>query len=48
MNWTRRSFIGRGLFGMLAALAAPRPSDAQPASPPARRSAIVLCSRGER
>ena len=48
MNWTRRSFIGRGLFGMLAALAAPRSAQSQTSPPPATRRAIVLCSRGER
>jgi N4-(beta-N-acetylglucosaminyl)-L-asparaginase len=49
MNWTRRSFIGRGLAGLLAAVTAPRVAQAQskPALP-ATRGAVVLCSRGER
>ena len=49
MHWTRRNFIGRGLAGMLAALAVPRTADAQPpAAVAAARGAVVLCSRGER
>ena len=55
MNWTRRTFIGRGLAGLLAAVAAPRgagPAFAgTPQSPRATPSAVgaaVLCSRGER
>lgn len=48
MNWTRRTFIGRGLAGLLAAVA-PRAADAQSSrtigSAP---GAVVLCSRGER
>ena len=56
MTWTRRSFIGRGLAGLLAAAFAPRNTTAQsrsstPATKPATpapRGAAVLCSRGER
>ena len=49
MNWTRRSFLGRGMAGVLAALAAPRAADAQASRPPlAARGAVVLSSRGER
>lgn len=47
MKWTRRTFLGRGLAGLLAAVAGPRPTDAQtPVAAP--RGAVVLCSRGER
>lgn len=49
MNWTRRTFIGRSLAGLFAAVAAPHAADAQPASTVAApRGAVVLCSRGER
>ncbi len=49
MPWTRRSFLGRGIAGLLAALAAPRATAAQsPGGPPPPRGAAVLCSRGER
>ena len=48
MNWTRRSFIGRGLAGVLAAAFAPRSAAAQSGSAPAAKGAVVLCSRGER
>ena len=49
MNWTRRSFLGRGMAGLFAALAAPRAANAQTSRPPgAARGAVVLCSRGER
>ena len=49
MTWTRRTFIGRGLAGLLAAVAAPRVTDAQPTPSIApARGAVVLCSRGER
>lgn len=49
MNWTRRTFLGRGLAGLLTAIAAPRATDAQPSSTvAAARAAVVLCSRGER
>lgn len=49
MNWTRRSFIGRGLAAFVAAVAAPRTAAAQASRPPAAaRGAVVLCSRGER
>src|SRR5262245_59451604 len=48
MNWTRRSFLGRGMAGVLAALAAPRAAAAQTARPVAAKGAAVLCSRGER
>jgi len=49
MRWTRRNFLGRGLAGLAAVLAAPRATDAQGSrATPAARGAIVLCSRGER
>jgi len=49
MRWTRRNFLGRGLAGLAAALAAPRAADAQASrATPAARGAFVLCSRGER
>jgi len=49
MNWTRRSFLGRGMAGVFAAMAAPRAADAQASRPPVTaRGAVVLCSRGER
>jgi N4-(beta-N-acetylglucosaminyl)-L-asparaginase len=49
MNWTRRTFIGRGLAAFLAAVASSRAADAQSPPAPARgRGAVVLCSRGER
>ena len=49
MHWTRRTFIGRGLAALVASVAAPRTSDAQPPpAPSAARGAVVLCSRGER
>ncbi len=47
MNWTRRTFLGRGLAGLLAAIVAPRTADSQPPAA-AARGAVVLCSRGER
>lgn len=53
MNWTRRNFLGRGMAGVLAALAAPRAADAQATRSPASdkvaaKGAVVLSSRGER
>jgi len=49
MNWTRRTFIGCGLAGLIAAVTAPRAADAQiPRPVPSRSGAVVLCSRGER
>ena len=48
MPWTRRTFIGRGLAGLLAATFAPRSTAAQSRpSAPVARGATVLCSRGE-
>ena len=48
MKWTRRTFLGRGLAGLLATTAAARAAVA-PSSPfvPPSRAAAILCSRGE-
>src|SRR5262245_34794797 len=49
MTWTRRSFIGRGLAGLLATTAAGHANAAAPSSSslPRARSAALLSSRGE-
>ncbi len=48
MNWTRRDFLGRGMAGLLATLAAPRTASPQtPPALPGARGAALLCSRGE-
>lgn len=48
MKWTRRTFIGRGLAGLLATTAAARTTAASSSSPvPRSRSASLLSSRAE-